>query len=119
MVPLDSLEDLRGGLRRIDSLRDLLESDSVLLQVCAAHLEQALESATDANRFSGGNSKAISLRGYIVAKQGRSHEAREVLKALEAVSRDHFVPPYAMALVHAGLGAMPVSAAMSIKPSST
>ncbi len=82
-------------------------------------LEQALESATDANRFSGGNSKAISLRGYIVAKQGRSHEAREVLRALEAVSRDHFVPPYAMALVHAGLGAMPVSAAMSIKPSST
>src|SRR6266516_6842353 len=43
MVPLDSLEDLRGGLRRIDSLRDLLESDSVLLQVCAAHLEQALD----------------------------------------------------------------------------
>ena len=66
-------------------------------------LAQALESAKDAGRFSG-NSKAISLRGYILAKQGRSQEAREVLKALEAVSGDHFVPPYAMALVHAGLG---------------
>jgi hypothetical protein len=32
------------------------------------------------------------------------NEAREVLGTLEAVSRDRYVPPYAMALVHAGLG---------------
>jgi serine/threonine-protein kinase len=31
-------------------------------------------------------------------------EAREVLNTLEAVSRERYVPPYATALVHAGLG---------------
>jgi len=64
----------------------------------------ALEALTDAARFSGGNSKAVSLRGYILAKTGRANEAREVLKKLEADARERYVPPYAMALVHAGLG---------------
>jgi TolB-like protein/DNA-binding winged helix-turn-helix (wHTH) protein/Flp pilus assembly protein TadD len=64
----------------------------------------ALEALTDAARFSGGNSKAISLRGYILAKTGRANEAREVLRTLEADSREQYVPPLAMALVHAGLG---------------
>ena len=64
----------------------------------------ALTALTDAARFSGGNSKAISLKGYILAKIGRSSEAREVLRTLEADAGDRYVPPYAMALVHAGLG---------------
>ena len=64
----------------------------------------ALEALSDAARFSGGNSKAISLRGYILAKSGRASEAREVLRTLEADSRERYVPPSAMALVHAGLG---------------
>ena len=64
----------------------------------------ALEALTDAARFSGGNSKAISLRGYILAKTGRANEAREVLRRLEADAGERYVPPYAMALVHAGLG---------------
>jgi TolB-like protein/DNA-binding winged helix-turn-helix (wHTH) protein/tetratricopeptide (TPR) repeat protein len=64
----------------------------------------ALAALTDAARFSGGNSKAISLRGYILAKTGRANEAREVLRRLEADAVERYVPPYAMALVHAGLG---------------
>jgi TolB-like protein/DNA-binding winged helix-turn-helix (wHTH) protein/Flp pilus assembly protein TadD len=64
----------------------------------------ALAALTDAVRFSGGNSKAISLRGYILAKSGRANEAREVLRRLEADAGERYVPPYAMALVHAGLG---------------
>ena len=64
----------------------------------------ALEAFTNAARFSGGNSKAISLRGYVLAKAGRRREAREMLKTLETVSRQRYVPPYALALVHAGLG---------------
>jgi Flp pilus assembly protein TadD len=64
----------------------------------------ALEALRDAARFSGANSKAISLRGYLLAKTGRANEAREVLRTLEADSRERYVPPYAMALVHAGLG---------------
>jgi TolB-like protein/DNA-binding winged helix-turn-helix (wHTH) protein/Flp pilus assembly protein TadD len=64
----------------------------------------ALQALTDAARFSGGNSKVISLRGYILAKIGRANEAREVLRRLEADARERYVPPFAMALVNAGLG---------------
>lgn len=64
----------------------------------------ALESLNQANRLSGGNSKALSLRGYMLAKTGRVAEAREILGTLEGVARERYVPPYAMALVHAGLG---------------
>jgi len=66
--------------------------------------ELALVALNKAGRFSGGNSKAISLRGYLFAKLGRVNEAREVLNTLEAMARERYIPPYAMALVHAGLG---------------
>ena len=64
----------------------------------------AMEALTDAGRLSGGNSKTISLRGYLLAQMGRANEAREVLRRLEILSCQRYVPPYAMALVHAGLG---------------
>jgi TolB-like protein/DNA-binding winged helix-turn-helix (wHTH) protein/tetratricopeptide (TPR) repeat protein len=64
----------------------------------------ALEAAAIAARFSGQNSKALSLRGYILAKTGRAEEAREVLKAMETVMRQRYLSPFAVALVYAGLG---------------
>jgi len=64
----------------------------------------ALDAFKNAARFSGGNTKAISHRGHVLAGSGRPDEAREILKTLEAVSRERYVPPYALALVHAGLG---------------
>ena len=66
--------------------------------------ELALEALADATRLSRGNSKPISLRGYVLAKAGRTREAREVLRTLHGSSRERYVPPFAMALVHAGLG---------------
>ena len=51
-----------------------------------------------------GNSKMISLRGYILAKMGRTTDAEQVLNTLNGIAGDRYVPPYAMALVHAGLG---------------
>jgi DNA-binding winged helix-turn-helix (wHTH) protein/TolB-like protein/Tfp pilus assembly protein PilF len=66
--------------------------------------ELALEALEKAQALSG-NSKMLSLRGYILAKSGRTHEAEEVLRALKSIARDgRYVPPYAMALVYAGLG---------------
>jgi len=64
----------------------------------------ALDAFSDAARFSEGNTKAISHRGHLLAKAGRTAEAREILKTLEVVSRERYVPPFALALVHAGLG---------------
>ena len=66
--------------------------------------ELALEALTDATRLSHGNSKSLSLRGYVTARADRTAEAREVLQTLESLSRQRYVPPSAMALIHAGLG---------------
>ncbi len=63
----------------------------------------ALDALNDAARLSGGNSKAISLRGYIFARTGRAREACEVLDILHAVVPGRYVPGYALALIHAGL----------------
>lgn len=63
--------------------------------------ELALKALLNAEQFSAGNSKAISSRGYALAKAGKTKEARDVLRTLEAQSQ--YVPPYAMALVNAGL----------------
>ena len=69
-----------------------------------AETDLALKALADGTRFSGGNSKAISFRGHLLARLGLTSEARDVLKTLEGVARDRYVLPYALALVHAGLG---------------
>ena len=66
-------------------------------------LDTALEVLQSAWRFSGGNSKVLGLRGYILARMGRVGEAQEVLVTLQGVT-EKYVPPYASALVYAGLG---------------
>jgi TolB-like protein/Flp pilus assembly protein TadD len=78
----------------------------MLGQACAQldEADLALEALTMAARLSGGNSKPISLRGYLLATLGKLKDAREVLGMLDDVSRNRYVPPYAMALVLAGLG---------------
>ena len=64
----------------------------------------ALQVLLDAGRLpGGGNSKILSLKGYVLAKMGRADAAREVLATLAAISRDRYMPPYALALVYAGL----------------
>jgi hypothetical protein len=46
----------------------------------------------------------MGFRGYVLARVGRTAEAREILKTLESLSGERYVPPYTVALVHAGLG---------------
>ena len=48
--------------------------------------------------------RLLSLRGYILAKSGRTNQAEAVLRTLQSIARERYVPPYAMALVYAGLG---------------
>ncbi len=79
-----------------------------LAQACV-HLhqnEEALDALNQANRLSAGNSKALSLRGYLLAQMSRAAEALEILRTFEIISQsqERFVPPYAFALIHAGLG---------------
>jgi TolB-like protein/DNA-binding winged helix-turn-helix (wHTH) protein/Flp pilus assembly protein TadD len=79
-----------------------MQSGQVYEQLGQADL--ALDAFNNAARFSGGNTKAISYRGHVLARSGRAAAAREILKTLEAISSERYVPPYALALVHAGLG---------------
>ena len=67
------------------------------------NVELALEALKDAETFSSGNSKMISLRGYILATSGHRDEAARILSTLEAIAHDRYVPPYAFALIYAGL----------------
>lgn len=53
----------------------------------------ALEAIADAERFAGGNSNIISLRGHVLATAERAAAAREAVKTLKAVSRTRYVPP--------------------------
>ena len=67
------------------------------------HDDLALEALKTGERFNS-NSKMLSLRGYILAKLGRESEARELLRTLEEIGRERYVPPCALSLVHLGLG---------------
>ena len=65
--------------------------------------ELALEALQTAAPFSNGNSKVLALRGYILGNSGTPVRPKKYMHTLDAASRDHYVPPYATALVHAGL----------------
>lgn len=66
--------------------------------------QKALDALDDAARLSGGNSKPISLRGYILANTARVQQACEVLNMLQKLALERYVPPYAFALIRTGLG---------------
>jgi len=65
--------------------------------------QPALAALAEAIRLSGVNSKPVALTGYILARTGRVEAAREVLARLHETAASRYVPPCAMALVHAGL----------------
>ena len=77
-----------------------------LAQACVELGEHDLaqRAIADAGRTSGGNSKVVSLRGYVHARQGREAEARQVIDMLVALGGERYIPPCAIALVHVGLG---------------
>jgi hypothetical protein len=66
-------------------------------------VDLAMDDLVPAARFSGGNSKAISFKGHLCARVGATDAARDVLKMLHTTARERYVPPFAIALVHAGL----------------
>jgi TolB-like protein/Flp pilus assembly protein TadD len=67
--------------------------------------EEAALSVERAERYSGGNSKAIAFGAVLAARRGRLAQAETALARLHVRERDQYVPPYAAAIVHAALGA--------------
>jgi TolB-like protein/DNA-binding winged helix-turn-helix (wHTH) protein/Flp pilus assembly protein TadD len=70
----------------------------------SGELNLAEEALADGERLAGGNSKIVSLRGYVLARLGRTAAAREIAAALVNPAPARYLPPYAAALVYAGLG---------------
>jgi tetratricopeptide (TPR) repeat protein len=66
--------------------------------------EAALETLMRTGRGLGGTHMTLAAKGHLLATLGRTAEAREVLRTLEEASRERYVPPVTVALVHAGLG---------------
>lgn len=62
-------------------------------------LEEALAAASEGHRLAG-NAKGLR-RGYVLGLMGRRAEAQQLLRDFEQTTR--FVPPYEIAVVHAGL----------------
>jgi TolB-like protein/Flp pilus assembly protein TadD len=63
----------------------------------------ALPECDAAFQISEGNTEALSVKGYTLARMGRRTEAQRVLYTLLETARTRFVPPYNLALLHAGL----------------
>ena len=70
----------------------------------SGYSELALDALQTAWRLSGGNTKVVSLRGYILATLGRTQEALEILGTLKGLANERYIPRYTIALVYAGLG---------------
>ena len=64
---------------------------------------EAITEATKARDLSNGNSEAIALIIYALAKSGKRDEAEAVLDELKKRAAERYVPPYCLALSYNGL----------------
>jgi TolB-like protein len=80
-------------------------------QICAAKVyerlgmySEALAACDLAGQFSGGNSEALSIAGYVHAVAGDRAKADGYIQQMMERKQKRYVPPYNVALVFAGLG---------------
>lgn len=80
-------------------------------QICAAKVyekvgmySEALVACEHAWEFSGGNTEALSIAGYVHAVSGDRAKAEATIHQMLELKRERYVPPYNVALVFAGLG---------------
>jgi tetratricopeptide (TPR) repeat protein len=65
---------------------------------------EAITEAREAVRLSNNEPMYATTLGYVCAKAGQPEEALRILGELTAQSKEAYVPPTRLALVHAGLG---------------
>jgi tetratricopeptide (TPR) repeat protein len=88
-----------------------MESRFWIGQICAAKVyeklgmyAEALVACDLAGQFSGGNSEALSIAGYVHAVTGDRGRAEGYIQQMVERKKERYVPPYNVALVFAGLG---------------
>ena len=79
-------------------------------QICAAKVyekvgmySEALAACDRAWEFSGGNTEALSIAGYVHAISGHTAKAEANIHQMLDLRKQRYVPPYNLALVFAGL----------------
>lgn len=99
-------EALEPVQRSLELDPNFFHAHEVLSRVLAetGKLEEAIEECEKSYQLSAGMLWARARKGYLYAKLGRTSEAEEVTSTLMQLSRERFVPPYHLALVHAGWG---------------
>ncbi|HEY8165544.1 MAG TPA: winged helix-turn-helix domain-containing protein [Gemmatimonadaceae bacterium] len=65
---------------------------------------EALEALDRARILLRNNPEVLGLIGYTDAMSGRTAEAKQMLEELHRLSREKYVSPYHIAMIHAGLG---------------
>jgi len=80
-------------------------------QICAAKVyekvgmySEALLACEQAWEFSGGNTEALSVAGYVHALSGDRAKAEAIMHQMLELKKERYVPPYNIALLLAGLG---------------
>lgn len=63
----------------------------------------AISELQTASELSPGNTEVLSFLGFAYAAEGNTDEARQTLCNLEEQAQQSYVPPYHLAIVHAGL----------------
>ncbi len=72
--------------------------------VSASRYDEAIGALQSAVGFSGGQAFTSAALGYAYAKAGKRSEAKQILQDLQQRPSVEYVPPFCVALVHAGLG---------------
>jgi serine/threonine-protein kinase len=71
--------------------------------VATSRYDEAISALQSAVSFSGGLSFTSAALGYAYARAGKRREAKKILQNLQQRSSAEYVPPFCVALVHAGL----------------
>jgi hypothetical protein len=98
LVAVLPFENLSGGAER-EYLADGLAEETIASFGIAFYLDWDWPAAEAAFR------RAVALDpGHDLARLGRAAEARDILRTLESLPAERYVPPSMVALVHLGLG---------------
>jgi TolB-like protein/Tfp pilus assembly protein PilF len=74
------------------------------IELATGRLERAMASfATAFELAERSNTEPLSLQAYCYARQGKSADAHRILEVLADLNARRYVPPYNIAIVHAGL----------------
>lgn len=66
--------------------------------------DEAMAEIQKVAKLRGENLSEFPIAGYLYAVSGKQAEARRILEELQRKAKDHYISPYGMAIIYAGLG---------------